>query len=64
VNNAQLNTIANYYDYVPGFEALLKMKDGDMEKFYKAAERLSKMSQDDRHQWLRDLAGGKAVSEE
>ncbi|HEY9509016.1 MAG TPA: aminopeptidase, partial [Verrucomicrobiae bacterium] len=57
VNNAQLNTIANYYDYVPGFEALLKLKDGDLEKFYAAAEELSRKSQDERHQWLRDLAG-------
>ncbi|HET7624044.1 MAG TPA: aminopeptidase [Verrucomicrobiae bacterium] len=55
LNNAQLNTIANYYDYVPGFEQLLKLNGGDMEKFYKAAERLSKKSQEDRHQWLRDL---------
>ncbi|HLP77105.1 MAG TPA: aminopeptidase [Candidatus Paceibacterota bacterium] len=56
LNNAQLNTIANYYDFVPGFEALLKLKGGDMEKFYAAAEELSKKSQDERHQWLRDLA--------
>lgn len=56
VNNAQLNTIANYYDYVPGFEELLKLKGGDMEKFYAAAEELSGKSQEDRHQWLRDLA--------
>lgn len=60
VNNAQLNTIANYYDYVPGFEALLKLKDGDLEKFYAAAEELSRKSQDERHQWLRDLAGSHA----
>ena len=32
------------------------MNDGDLEKFYTASERLSKMSQDERHQWLRDLA--------
>jgi predicted aminopeptidase len=62
LNNAQLNTIANYYDYVPGFEQLLKLQDGDLEKFYKAVERLSKMSQDERHQWLRDLSEDKPVS--
>ncbi len=56
VNNAQLNTIANYYDYVPGFEALLALKSGDLEKFYAAVEELSKKSQDERHQWLRNLS--------
>ncbi len=55
LNNAQLNTIANYYDYVPGFEELLRMNDSDLEKFYNAAERLSKMSRDERHEWLRNL---------
>ena len=57
LNNAQLNTIANYYDYVPGFEELLKLKSGDLPQFYAAAERLAKMSQEQRHQWLRTLSG-------
>ncbi len=56
LNNAQLNTIANYYDFLPGFEALLKSNGGDLEKFYRAAERLSKMPRDERHLSLRDLA--------
>ncbi|MBC8097272.1 MAG: aminopeptidase [Akkermansiaceae bacterium] len=55
VNNAQLNTIANYYDFVPGFEALLALKGGDLEKFYAAAEELAHKTKDERHQWLRDL---------
>jgi predicted aminopeptidase len=59
LNNAKLNTIANYYDYLPGFEELLRMNNGDLEKFYAATERLSNMSQDERHQWLRDLASSK-----
>jgi predicted aminopeptidase len=58
LNNAQLNTIANYYDFVPGFEKLLKSKGGDLEKFYEAVERLAKMSQEERHQRLRELAKG------
>jgi predicted aminopeptidase len=56
LNNAQLNTIANYYDYVPGFEQLLVLKENDLEAFYKAAEDLAKKPKDERHQWLRDLA--------
>jgi predicted aminopeptidase len=56
LNNAQLNTIANYYDYLPGFEELLRMNDGDLERFYVATEQLSKMPQEERHQRLRELA--------
>jgi predicted aminopeptidase len=60
LNNAQLNTIANYYDFLPAFQRLLELNGGDMEKFYNEVERLSKMEKDERHQWLRDLASGKA----
>lgn len=63
LNNAQLNSIANYYDYVPGFEQLLNLKGGDLEQFYGAVERLSKMSEDDRHQWLRALVKSEPVSQ-
>jgi predicted aminopeptidase len=58
LNNAQLNTIANYYDFLPAFKHLLELHGGDMEKFYNEVERLSKMSRDERHQWLRNLAKG------
>ena len=58
LNNAQLNTIANYYDYLPSFKRLLELSGGDLEKFYQQVERLSKMPKDERHQWLRDLAKG------
>jgi predicted aminopeptidase len=56
LNNAQLNTIANYYDFLPAFQRVLEMNGNDMEKFYVEVERLSKLSKDERHQWLRDLA--------
>jgi len=56
LNNAKLNTIANYYDYVPGFQRLLQLNGGDLEKFYAAVERLSKEPKDVRHQKLRELA--------
>ncbi len=56
LNNAQLNTVANYFDYVPGFEQLLQLNGGDLEKFYQAAERLSRMAKEERHRSLRDLA--------
>jgi predicted aminopeptidase len=56
LNNARLNTIANYYDYLPGFQALLELKHGDLEAFYEAAERLAHMPREERHQWLRNLS--------
>ncbi len=55
VNNAQLNSVAAYYDLVPGFEHLLESNGGDLEKFYDAAEHLSKMPKKDRHQTLSSL---------
>src|ERR1051325_3205911 len=42
VNNAQLNSVAAYYDLLPGFDRLLAQNGGDLEKFYTAAERLEK----------------------
>jgi predicted aminopeptidase len=61
LNNAKLNSVAAYYELVPGFERLLAQNDGDLEKFYAAAERLSKKPKRERHQWLRNpqpVAGG------
>jgi predicted aminopeptidase len=58
LNNARLNTIANYFDYVPAFERLLKLNGGDLERFYEAARRLAKMPRKERHRRLRDLAAG------
>jgi predicted aminopeptidase len=56
INNAKLNSVAAYYDLVPGFERLLALNGGDLEKFYKEAERLSKMNKKERHQSLETLA--------
>jgi predicted aminopeptidase len=55
VNNAKLNSVAAYYDLVPGFEHLLELNGGDLEKFYQEAERLSRKPKKERLQWLRTL---------
>jgi predicted aminopeptidase len=60
VNNAQLNSVAAYYDLVPGFERLLELNGGDLEKFYAAAERLSAMSKKERHERLTNLEAAPA----
>ncbi|PWU17806.1 MAG: aminopeptidase [Verrucomicrobia bacterium] len=56
VNNAQLNSVAAYYDLLPGFERLLKDNGDDLEKFYAAAQRLAKEPKKERQQVLRALA--------
>jgi len=52
INNAQLNSVATYFDLVPGFEQLLKANGGNLEKFYEAARRLSKLPRRERRQQL------------
>jgi predicted aminopeptidase len=56
LNNAKLNTVANYFDYLPGFQRLLRENGGDLDKFYAAVERLAKEPKDERHRKLRELA--------
>jgi predicted aminopeptidase len=63
LNNAKLNSVAAYYDLVPGFTQLLKMNDGDLEKFYNAAEALSNRPKKERQQWIRTLGGKGPVVE-
>jgi predicted aminopeptidase len=55
LNNAQLNTIAVYYELVPGFQALLQQQAGNLESFFKAVEDMRKLKKDARHRWLREL---------
>jgi predicted aminopeptidase len=56
INNARLNSVAAYYDLVPGFERLLEDNQGDLEGFYAAARRLAKTPRHERQQVLRNLA--------
>lgn len=55
LNNAQLNTVAAYFDLVPAFEQMLADVDGDLDKFYAAVEALTKASKEERHQKLKAL---------
>jgi len=62
LNNAQLNSVAAYYDLVPGFESLLNQNGGDLEKFYEAADRLAREPKPERDRWLRALGSTAAGS--
>jgi predicted aminopeptidase len=57
LNNAKLNSVAAYYDLVPGFERLLALNGGDLEKFYEAATQLAKEPKAERHRRLQTGLG-------
>jgi predicted aminopeptidase len=58
INNAQLNTIATYYDLVPQFRKVIKLNGGNLEKFFEVCTGLAKIKgKDERHGALRRLAG-------
>jgi predicted aminopeptidase len=52
LNNAQLASIATYYDCVPGFRRLLAEQGNDLPRFYAAARELSKLPRAQRHAQL------------
>jgi len=52
-NNARLNTVATYYDLVPGFERLLKEKGGDLNAFYAAVKEMRNLSEEQRKSVLK-----------
>jgi predicted aminopeptidase len=52
LNNAQLNSVATYYDLVPAFERLLAARNGDLEQFYAEAGKLAKLRKAERHRRL------------
>jgi predicted aminopeptidase len=60
LNNAQLNSVATYYDLLPGFERLLKLNGDNLEKFYQAAEDLAKKPKKERRQSLKALGSSQA----
>jgi predicted aminopeptidase len=59
LNNAQLNTIATYYDWVPAFQRLLRESGGNLEKFYGVAKTVAKCSKPERHRRLAELGRAK-----
>jgi predicted aminopeptidase len=49
LNNAQLASVATYYQCVPGFRRLLAAEGGDLTRFYAAVRRLAHEPQAERH---------------
>ena len=52
INNAQLASVATYYDCVPGFKRELGAAGGDLEVFYRRVRELAKMDQARRDELL------------
>ena len=48
LNNAQLTTVATYYNWVPAFEQMLAENDHDLEQFYSAVSVLSELDVSER----------------
>jgi len=57
VNNAQLLSVAAYYDWVPALQNLLARNEGDMRKFYRAAVELAALETGERGTRLKQLEG-------
>ena len=56
LNNARLIPIGAYYDHAPGFTAMIRAADGNMEAFYEAVETLSRKPRPERDQILAQFA--------
>ena len=50
VNNARLATVSSYYEMLPGFEALLKQRGGDLEQYMADIGTMRQLKHDDRRQ--------------
>jgi predicted aminopeptidase len=48
LNNAELASVATYYECLPGFQRLLAEQGGDLRRFYAAARRLARASRAER----------------
>ncbi len=49
LNNAQLASVATYFECVPGFQRLLAEQDDDLRRFYAAARTLARLPRSARH---------------
>ena len=55
LNNAQLNTLADYEGWVPGFAAVLAACDGDWACFWTEVERIADLSAEQRQALLETM---------
>jgi predicted aminopeptidase len=58
VNNAKIQSIATYYDYVPAFESMLQRHQGDLLRFYEELGQIMTMGQKERREYLLTMLDG------
>jgi predicted aminopeptidase len=63
INNAQLNTIAVYYELVPAFRGLLEREGGDLDRFYRSVDAIGRLRKELRYgrlkQWGQEGAAAR-----
>ena len=52
INNAKLNSVALYYDLVPGLENLLGVEDYQLASFYARCAELAELTLEERRELL------------
>lgn len=52
-NNARLNTVATYYDLMPGFERILQWEHGDLKAYFEDVARMGRLGKKERATMLR-----------
>ena len=62
LNNAQLLSISAYHEYVPALQVLLRQHNNDLPTFYRAVERLSELSKQERSADLAAMVQNKVGS--
>ncbi len=55
VNNAKVQSVATYYDYLPAFNKILSQQHGDLRLFYREIQRLMEMEISTRQAYLHTL---------
>jgi len=63
VNNAKIQSIATYYDYVPAFEKMLQRHQGDLQPFYAELRHIMTLTQKERRDYLLSRTAGGAIAE-
>jgi predicted aminopeptidase len=53
VNNAKVQSVATYHDYLPAFNKILQQQQGDLADFYRQIESLMEMDTPERRAYLR-----------
>lgn len=62
INNARLNTVATYYDLVPGFLGLLKAEGNNLDRFFAMVQAMGKLPPKERRKTLYALASSNSMT--